>query len=115
MQTSRDQLVQTLPATPGLVDSGHAAGECIHCVALTPFIDIVLAAELVQELAEYLSLRFPAVYSVVRHDAEKDASGWYGQSSIKEVTILPLQKTYKLSDEDPMVIAALLYVQRLPR
>ena len=113
MRASRDRLIQTLSATPGLVDSGHAAGEyrarswdCGHTID----IHALTAAELVQELAEYLDLRFPAVYSVVRHGREKDASGWYGQPSIKEVTILPLQKTYKLGEEDPMVVAALLCV-----
>ena len=66
------------------------------------------ATELVHELAEYLSDKFPDLYSVVRHDASKNASGWYGRPAIKEITIIPLGKTYKLDEEDPMVISALL-------
>lgn len=69
-----------------------------------------LAAELVQELAEYLSVRFPHLYTVKRHDPAKDPSGWYGQGSIREITLVPLRKTYTLADEDPMVISALLCV-----
>ena len=61
-----------------------------------------------QELAEYLSARYPAIYTVVRHEPGTDAEGWDGQPSIKQITIVPLQKTYTLSEEDPMVISALL-------
>ena len=65
------------------------------------------AFELVHELAEYLSRRFPNVYRVTRLGG-KDASGWYGEPGIKEITITPLGKTYSLQDEDPMTVAALL-------
>ena len=69
------------------------------------------AVELVQDLSEYLSRRFPTVYTVVRHNATtsgKDRSGWYGRALVKQITILPLGKTYDLDDEDPMVVAASL-------
>ncbi len=63
-----------------------------------------------QELAEYLSQRFPDMYIIARHDSDQDSSGWHGQSSIKEITIVPLRKTYKLDEEDPMTVSALLFV-----
>ncbi|KAJ3518428.1 hypothetical protein NM688_g9440 [Phlebia brevispora] len=96
INTRRDRLVRTLPTTPGVVEGGHAG-----------------ATELVEELAEYLSARFPTIYTVVRHDPEKNTSGWYGKPSIKEITIVPLQKTYVLAQEDPMVISALLVQEDL--
>ena len=67
-----------------------------------------------QDLAEYLSRRFPTTYSVVRGDASKDASGWYDAPSIKEITIIPLAQTYKVDEEDAMTLAALLSVCFFP-
>lgn len=64
--------------------------------------------ELVQELAEYLSRRFPTTYSITRRDAVEDASGWNGLPSIETITIIPLRKTYKFDDEGAMTLAALL-------
>lgn len=60
------------------------------------------------ELAEYLSRRFPDVYRVTRCEGATDASGWYGLPAVKEITIVPLGKTYSLQDENPMIVAALL-------
>lgn len=66
------------------------------------------------DLAEYLSRRYPTIYSVVRkYRNEKNLSGWYGEGEIREITIIPLQKTYSLDSEDPMTVAALLSVQFL--
>ena len=66
------------------------------------------ANELVQELAEYLSRRFPSTYKITRKRGEKDASGWSGLPAIESITIIPLQKTYHVADEDAMTLAALL-------
>lgn len=60
------------------------------------------------ELAEYLSQRYPALYQAVRK--EKDTSGWYGQGEIKTITIIPLQETYDLDEQDPLIVASLLCV-----
>ena len=55
-----------------------------------------------------MSRRFPDVYRVTRCEGATDASGWYGLPAIKEITIVPLGKTYSLQDENPMIVAALL-------
>ena len=68
------------------------------------------AVELVHELAEYLSRRFPDIYRVKRLEGTEDASGWYGLPAIREITIVPLEKTYNLQNEDPMTVASLLRV-----
>ncbi|OBZ71859.1 hypothetical protein A0H81_08181 [Grifola frondosa] len=84
-----ERVVRINAEQPGVVQSGRAAAE-----------------EFVHELAEYLSRRHPKVYAVVR--SEKEFDGWYGEGRIKDITIVPLQKTYKLDEEDPMKVAALL-------
>lgn len=66
------------------------------------------ARELVYELSEYLSRRYPDTYSVTRHDPEVGDFGWYGEGQVKEVTILPLSVTYSLDEEDPMKVSSLL-------
>ncbi|KAI0922007.1 hypothetical protein AcV5_000548 [Taiwanofungus camphoratus] len=92
IRTRGDRAVKTNAAQPGIVDSGHTA-----------------AREFVHDLAEYLSRRYPTIYSVVRkYRNEKNLSGWYGEGEIREITIIPLQKTYNLDSEDPMTVAALL-------
>lgn len=63
------------------------------------------------ELAEYLSRRFPDIYRITRFSGTKDASGWYGLPGIKEITIIPLGKTYNLQNEDPMTVASLLWAK----
>ena len=70
------------------------------------------AKELLFELAEFLSRRFPTVYKVVRHDPAKvdGGYGWYGQGQIKEITVVPVGETYDLDHGDPMTTAKLLYV-----
>ncbi|KIP09817.1 hypothetical protein PHLGIDRAFT_115974 [Phlebiopsis gigantea 11061_1 CR5-6] len=71
------------------------------------------AVELVHELAEYLSRRFPDVYRVTRCEGATDAGGWYGLPAIRDVTIAPLGKTYSLQDSNPMIVAALLVQEDL--
>ncbi|KAI0052577.1 hypothetical protein FA95DRAFT_1579903 [Auriscalpium vulgare] len=91
------RLVQVVPDRPGLVRGGAEA-----------------AKELVYELAEFLSRRFPTVFSVRRPPIAGRASGgvhesgWYGEGAIQDITILPLNVTYNLEEEDPMTLAALL-------
>lgn len=74
------------------------------------------AKELLFEIAEYVSRRFPTVYTVTRHDPAKVESvyGWYGQGQIKDITVVPVGETYNLDECDPMTTAALLYVFALP-
>lgn len=67
------------------------------------------ARELVYELAEYLSRRYPKVYHIVRKVAvEKGAYSWYGEGQIEKITVVPLQRTYNLEEEEPMTLSALL-------
>jgi hypothetical protein len=61
----------------------------------------------VQEIAEFVSRRYPAMYTVKRGSPE-DTSGWYGLPAIKEITVVPLGKTYKVDEEEPMSLASLL-------
>ncbi|KAA1466040.1 hypothetical protein DENSPDRAFT_876198 [Dentipellis sp. KUC8613] len=92
IQALGDKLVQVLPNDrPDLVAGGAEA-----------------AAELVQELAEFLSRRYPQVYTVERADAEKGAVGWDGLGRIKRITVVPVGDTYDLEKEDPMTVSALL-------
>lgn len=95
IETRGEKLVQVLPERPGLVKGGHDA-----------------AVELVHELAEYLSRRFPDVYHVRRSDTSSE-TGWDGQAPIEDVTIVPLGKTYSLRDGDPLTVAALLVQEDL--
>jgi hypothetical protein len=66
----------------------------------------------VQELAEYLSRRYPATYTIKRGNPA-DASGWYGLPAIQEITVVPVGKTYKIGEEEPMTLATLLCVSAL--
>ena len=56
------------------------------------------AIELVHELAEYLSRRFPTTFEVVRHKSEVPAlhDGWYGAPPVQTIRILPLAESYDL-------------------
>ena len=72
---------------------------------------ILLAEELVQELAEFLVRRYPALYEVTRHEkGKRRGNGWGGAGQIKTITIVPLEATYDLQNEDPLKVANLLYV-----
>ncbi|KDQ64983.1 hypothetical protein JAAARDRAFT_111140, partial [Jaapia argillacea MUCL 33604] len=90
--TRGEKAVQTLPPRPGAVDGGHAA-----------------AKELVYELSEYLSRRYPSDFRVTRHPLGKgEGYGWYGLGQIKDITIVPISVTYDLDTEDPMTVSAML-------
>ncbi|OCH95886.1 hypothetical protein OBBRIDRAFT_442056 [Obba rivulosa] len=99
VETRGPALVRTEEERPGVVGSGQEP-----------------ARELMYELAEYLSRRYPSVYEVVRHTSGSEkapgsgqgAYGWYGDGQIKEVTIKPVGATYNLDEEDPMTVIALL-------
>jgi hypothetical protein len=119
MATLGDNAVRTLPASSG-IPSGALAGEytiplytipSIHTHTLKPQICysfLYIAKELVHEMAEYLSRRFPQVYSVVRKPHVSDDFGWYGEGEIHRIRITPLGVTYDLALEDPMSVAGLL-------
>jgi len=57
-----------------------------------------VAIELVHELAEYLSRRFPTTFEIVRHSSVgvSETTGWYGLPPIKLVRVLPLGEIYDL-------------------
>ncbi|KAH9950050.1 hypothetical protein B0H21DRAFT_21333 [Amylocystis lapponica] len=97
IRTRGDRAVRVNSAQPGVVESGHAG-----------------ARELVYEIAEYVSRRYPTVYHATRHAvSEKRPYGWRGEGQIKEITIVPLEQTYNLDEEDPMTVAALLVQEDL--
>ena len=94
---------------PGIVKGGGEAGK-IHL--FTPFVSIDVmfaplvinytAVELVHELAEYLSRRYPKDFSVVRHSQRFHSGtlfcdwGWEGAPPIKTVTMNALGLSYDL-------------------
>lgn len=87
---------------------------------------VLIAIELVHELAEYLSRRYPLDFSVVRHSKRNISTdetfcdwGWEGLPPLKTVTITSSKTSYDLplsvndGDQAPeraMQIAGLLYV-----
>lgn len=99
-----DKCVRTLPARDG-IPSGADAGSSAHVIVYAMLIAVCAAKEAVLELAEYLSRRYPQVYSVERRH---DNTGWYGQGQIKSITVMPVDATYDLDHEDPMKVAGLL-------
>ena len=110
IQTRGDRLVSVNTAQPGAVVSGQAAGWCLliffgGCSAV--LLTVGVAEEFLYELTEYLSRRHPDVYSVKRHPVSKreDQNGWYGEGKIREITIIPFEKTYDLEKEAPLKIA----------
>lgn len=82
------------------------------CTQIFPLTEIpsLSASELVYELAEFLSRRYPKVYSCTRHPPRENDYGWYKEGQIKEITMIPLGATYNLDVEDPMKVSALLWV-----
>lgn len=92
--------------------AGRFADDLVHVFPFGPCG--LIAEELAHELAEFLSRRYPKVYSVTRHSPSNSKgsgarNGWYGDGRIKEITILPLGVSYNLDEEEPMRVAGLLY------
>lgn len=78
---------------------------------------MTIAKELVHEMAEYLSRRFPQMYTVTRKSPVKGDFGWYGEGEIATIRIQTPSKvdgstgldvTYDLDKDDPMAVAGLL-------
>lgn len=97
----------------------------------TPIIHshtLLTAVELVHELAEYLSRRYPNDFQIVRHDHISGASesagafsgwGWEDQPPVKTISITSLGVSFELplsvadgdrAPERALEIAGLLYV-----
>ncbi|KZT74535.1 hypothetical protein DAEQUDRAFT_734812 [Daedalea quercina L-15889] len=92
IQTRPNRVIMYHPPQPGIVGSARPAAE-----------------ELVQELAEFLVRRYPALYSVTRYEkGERSRGGWYGAGQVRTITIMPLQVTYDLGSEEPLKVANLL-------
>lgn len=80
----------------------------LHKLVWLPDQIISSAKEVLHELAEYLSRRYPTVYSVTRKHHRPSDFGWYGQGEIETITVHPLHVTYELDREDSMTLAGLL-------
>lgn len=71
--------------------------------------EYILARELVYELAEYLSRRYPKDFRVLsRHPSREGDYGWYGDGQIEELEIVSVNSKYNLDTEDPMTVCAML-------
>ncbi|TFK74455.1 hypothetical protein BDN72DRAFT_789277 [Pluteus cervinus] len=81
IHTRGEGVVRVLQETPGLVRSGAEA-----------------AIELVHELAEYLSRRYPTTYKITRHNTLQGSTefGWNDAPPVKTVTLVPLSVSYEL-------------------
>ncbi|PFH52551.1 hypothetical protein AMATHDRAFT_74037 [Amanita thiersii Skay4041] len=82
IQTRGQGVIRVLGDNPGLVCGGGEA-----------------AVELVHELAEYLSQRYPTAFCVTRRaldDRRKSLYGWYGVPPIQDITIVAMGITYRL-------------------
>lgn len=51
-------------------------------------------------------MRYPLIYTVERH--KKGSGGLYGDGRIRTITVIPVDATYNLDEEDPMTVAGLL-------
>ncbi|KIM83882.1 hypothetical protein PILCRDRAFT_6759 [Piloderma croceum F 1598] len=99
IKTRGSNVVRVLPDQPGVV---HGAGDAV--------------IELVQELSEYLAVRYPSTFRIER-DVESKTNekrlierGWGGALPVKSITNIFLGVTYELNEnaEDMMRVAALL-------
>ncbi|KAG5644931.1 hypothetical protein DXG03_007396 [Asterophora parasitica] len=96
IRTRGSAVIRVQPDAPGLVKSGAEA-----------------AVELVHELAEYLSQRFPTTFEITRHAANTASScpGWGGAPPVKSIRIIPLGCSYGLpldiNDGDNAAVKAL--------
>lgn len=70
------------------------------------------AREACLELAEFLSRKYPQMYTVERR--ERNSAGWYGEGEIRRIfldksaTLDGMPRTYDLDKEDPMHVAGVL-------
>lgn len=64
------------------------------------------AHELCQDLGEFLSRRYPQVYSTER--SKHNTLGWNGEGSIIKIKIPALGASYDLTKEDPLTVAGLI-------
>lgn len=103
-----------MPPDSDYAASGADAGTSPAIIArraFSAYIQRYAARELMYELSEYLSRRYPKSFSVTRHPLEKGGEGgWYGEGRIHTITILPVNTTYDLDVDDPMTVSGLLYV-----
>ncbi|KZT50556.1 hypothetical protein CALCODRAFT_180602 [Calocera cornea HHB12733] len=90
MRIRGSKAVRTMPACPGVPGGADAAREVMY------------------ELAEYLSRRYPQVFKVTRLPYQKGDYGWYGEGQIKTIEIVPCEEVHDLEKEDPMTVAGLL-------
>ncbi|KZP00435.1 hypothetical protein CALVIDRAFT_475853 [Calocera viscosa TUFC12733] len=90
MRIRGSKSVRTMPARPGVPGGADVAMEVMH------------------ELAEYLSRRYPQMFKVTRLPYMKDDYGWYKEGQIKTIEIVPLGEVHDLEAEDPMTVAGLL-------
>ncbi|KAH9938720.1 uncharacterized protein B0H18DRAFT_949969 [Fomitopsis serialis] len=80
IRTRPNRVIMYHPPQAGIVGSARPAAE-----------------ELIQELAEFLVRRYPALYSIARYEkGERGTGGWHGAGQVKTITIVPLQVTYDL-------------------
>lgn len=61
------------------------------------------AHELCQDLGEFLSRRYPQVYTIQR--STTDTLGWYGLGSITRIDMPPLGASFDLTKEDPLTVS----------
>jgi len=103
------------------VKGGNLAGKSIYILEDTNS-SFNPAIELVHELAEYLSRRYPTTFHVSRHVELSSGDyqwGWDGLPPIKSITVVPLRETHDLpvsttdgehAGKRAMIISALLSV-----
>lgn len=142
--TRGDKVIRVLrdDSNPEIVKGGGIAGSCLFFIyslrsnfLFSPTLAYPLAIELVHELAEYLSRRYPTTFRVVsRHDMGRSVDqaflspqsmeefcdwGWEGAAPIKRIHVEPTNETFELplhvndgerAPERALEIAALLYV-----
>lgn len=68
------------------------------------------AYELCQDLCEFVSRRYPTVYTVER--SQRDVLGWYGDGSITKITMSDPSATYDLQIEDSLFVRAGIWLRQ---
>lgn len=98
-------MVQVLPPStrvrqgeePVHIGGGAPAGGLFYRSFYGMLILFNLAIELVHELAEYLSRRYPKTFQITRHKSMADyPTGWGGETPIKSVRIVHLREEFEL-------------------